>query len=90
MASITLELPAETERKLRDRADREGQAVETLVREIVVQAANSEPVRPRFMTHPPRLTPERFQRILEDIAAGEPGTPLPPDFSRADIYPDDE
>lgn len=36
MASITLELPAETERKLRDRADREGQAVETLVREIVV------------------------------------------------------
>jgi hypothetical protein len=89
MASITLELPAETERKLRDRADREGQAVEALVQDIVVQAADSEPVRPRFMTYP-RLTPEGFQRMLADIAAGEPGTPLPPDFSRADIYPDDE
>jgi len=89
MASITLELPAETERKLRDRADREGQAVETLVREIVVQAAQQDHPRPRFLTHP-KLTPEGFQRMLADIAAGEPGTPLPPGFSRADIYPDDE
>ena len=87
MASITLELPAETERKLRDRADREGQPLESLVQEIVVQA--TEEVRPRFMSHP-KLTREAFQRMLADIAAGEPGTPLPPDFSRADIYPDDE
>lgn len=88
MASITLELPAETERKLRDRATESGQPVEILVRDLVVEAAETiVPLKPRFISEP-KLTDEEFNQWLADIAANEPGTPLPADFTRADIYDD--
>lgn len=87
MAAITLELPAETERKLRDRAHEAGKPVETLVRDLVVQATEAVPLRPRFISEP-KLTDEEFIQWLADIEANEPGTPLPPDFSREDIYSD--
>jgi predicted transcriptional regulator len=88
MSTITLELPPETERKLRERAEREGQTVEMLVRDLVMEVAEAvAPLRPRFISEP-KLTDEEFKQWLADIAANEPGEPLPPDFSREDIYID--
>jgi hypothetical protein len=88
MSTITLQLPPETERKLRDRAEREGQTVETLLNALVEIAIESEPQRtPRFISEP-KLTHEEFRKLLDEIAASPPGTPLPPDFSREDIYYD--
>ena len=87
MSTITLQLPDETERKLRDRAEQFGLTVESLVRELVVEAADAPRPHPRFISEP-KLTDEQFAKWLEDIAAGTPATPLPPDFSREDIYYD--
>ena len=90
MSTITLQLPPETERKLRDRADESGQTVEALVRDLVVEAAETQaPRKARFMSEP-KLTREQFRKLVDRIAASTPGTPLPRDFSREDIYPDDE
>lgn len=87
MSNITLQLPDETERKLRDRAEEAGRTIESLVRDLVVDAADAPPQRPRFISEP-KLTDEQFATWLEEIAAGAPGTPLPPDFCREDIYYD--
>ena len=86
MSYITLQLPDETERKLRDRAEEAGRTIESLVEELVVDAA-TVPRRPRFISEP-KLTDEEFQKVLDEIAAGPRGVPLPPDFSREDIYYD--
>ena len=43
---------------------------------------------PMFISNPPRLTPEEFDRVLKEMASGPPVPTLPPDFSRADIYDD--
>lgn len=42
---------------------------------------------PMFLSDP-NLSPEAFGRLLDEMAARPPGKPLPPDFSRADIYDD--
>ena len=86
MSAITLQLPDETERRLRDRAEQAGQTIESLVQELVVDAVEA-PQQPRFISEP-NLTDEEFQRLLDDIASGPRGVPLPPDFSREDIYDD--
>lgn len=88
MSTITLQLPPETERTLRDRADASGRSVEALVCDLVAEAVETPPPpKPRFMSEP-KLTGDEFKTWLEDIAANEPNEPLPPDFSRADIYND--
>ena len=45
--------------------------------------------QPVFQTRP-RPTPEEFQRLLDELALNPPGHVLPADFSREDIYNDDE
>lgn len=89
MSTITLELPPETERRLRDRADASGQSVESLVRDLVVAAAEPEPRKPRYMTEP-QLTREQFQKLVKKIADSVPGTALPRDFTREELYPDED
>ncbi len=87
MSNITLQLPDETDRKLRDRAEAAGQTIESLVEELVVDAVAAPQQRPRFISEP-NLTEEEFQKVLDEIASGPRGVPLPPDFSRKDIYYD--
>ena len=87
MSAITLQLPDETERTLRDRAEQVGQTIECLVQELVVDAVDALQRRPRFISEP-KLTDEEFQKVLDGIASGPRGVPLPPDFSRQDIYND--
>ena len=90
MSNITLQLTDETDRKLRDRAEAAGQSIESLVEELVVDAVDAVAApqqRPRFISEP-NLTDEEFQKVLDEIASGPRGVPLPPDFSREDIYND--
>jgi hypothetical protein len=85
MATVTLNLPAETERKLRDRTEKAGMSFETLVRDLVFEAANAPRPWPRFVSEP-KLTDEQFDQWINEISAGATASPLPPDFSREDIY----
>jgi len=86
MSTITLQLPPETERILRDRAEQAGQSMESLVRDIVVESVEVRR-QPRFISEP-KLTDAEFEAWVEEVASGAPGAPLPPDFSREDIYID--
>jgi predicted DNA-binding antitoxin AbrB/MazE fold protein len=47
----------------------------------------SPTVQPAFISDP-NPSPEEFRRILDAMAGRPGGKPLPPDFSRADIYDD--
>ena len=92
MSAITLHLEPETERKLRDRAEKNGTTVESLLQRMAEESTRQPaPIRsrckPRFITEP-HLTDEEFQQVLDDIAKGPRGTPLPLDFTREDIYID--
>jgi hypothetical protein len=93
MTMITLELPAETEKKLRERAQQSGQTVEGYLRTLAEQAAESTApgsqgrLVPRFVSEPQPSSAE-FQRLLNELASPSTGHVLPPDFSRADIYDD--
>ena len=94
MSTITLHLPPETERKLRDRAAKAGQTLESLLQQLAVKSANHEIEQdyfptgePKFITRP-QLTHEEFMQNLKELASGPAGKSLPPDFSREDIYDD--
>ena len=91
MSTIALHLPNETIEKLRARAEKAGTTAEAILEELATNIADEENYtlhgRPRFISQP-RLTDEEFRKLLDEIAAGPSGTPLPPDFSREDIYND--
>lgn len=94
MSTITLQLPDETERRLRDRAERVGQPLETFLVKLAEKALQSvfeqeytAAGEPKYFTRP-LLTDEEFEQNLREIASGPVGKPLPMDFSRADIYDD--
>lgn len=46
-----------------------------------------QPAEPIFISDP-NLSVEEFEKLLDAMAARPGGKPLPPDFSRADIYDD--
>jgi len=94
MATILLELPPETEQKLRDRAARVGLTLETFLVKLAEKALQSVFVQehlssgePKYLTRP-LLTDEEFEQNMQDLASGPVGKSLPADFSRADIYDD--
>ena len=94
MSAITLHLPPDTERRLREQAARNDQTVESYLEQLAERAATNEAPAPsstesfpRFISEP-RPTLDEFRQLLKDMAAGPPLPPLPPDFSRADIYDD--
>ncbi len=94
MSTITLRLAPETEQKLRERAERAGLTVESLLERLAEQSANEgfeqdyfPTGEPKYITRP-RLTAEEFEQKLRELASGPPVPTLPPDFSREDIYYD--
>jgi hypothetical protein len=82
MSTITLHLPADTERALREKAARTGLTVETYLQQV----AEREAAGPADRSND--LSADEFERALDDLAAGPPLPSLPADFSRADIYTD--
>jgi plasmid stability protein len=93
MASVTLELPDETRRRLEAKAARNGQPLEAYIREVLEAEAAPPGAGPRMTEAPPpisRLSLEEFDRRLDALKERKLPVfpPLPADFSRADIYDD--
>jgi len=84
--TVTLNLSAEAERHLREKAARHGQSLESYLEQLV---ENSSGVRAAPTAQGPGLSPVEFDQLLEDLAEGLPGLPtLPADFARVDLYAD--
>lgn len=92
--TLTVHLPDDLERRLRERASRDGRPVEEYVLELIERDA-AAPGRGQgveasglYTGQAPALSDGEFEHLLDDLASG-PGLPhLPADFSRADIYSD--
>lgn len=79
--TIKLDLPAETEARLREQSQRSGKPIESLVREAVEEKLAGEPMSARDRT------PEERIELLRQWVAGHPkreGVDL--DDSRESIY----
>ena len=84
--TVTLNLSAEAERHLREKAARHGQSLESYLEQLVETDAG---VRAAPTAQGPGLSPAEFDQLLQDLAEGLPGLPtLPADFARADLYAD--
>jgi hypothetical protein len=99
--TLTIHLTDEIERRLRERACREGRPVEEYVLDLIERdAARVPPSAPAPGNHSTALAPEpgtgagmvlsdgEFEILLDGLASGPPCPHLPADFSRADIYAD--
>jgi plasmid stability protein len=92
--TLTVHLPNDLERRLRERASRDGRSIEDYVLELierdavgpgrgpVVDASSVQLERDRT------LSDEEFELLLDGLASGPELPHLPADFSRADIYAD--
>src|SRR3954468_14997152 len=90
--TLTVHLPDELEQRLRERASRDGRAVEEYVLRLIERDAAGLESGPVIEASGLRLgqgaalSEGEFERLLDDLASG-PGLPhLPADFSRADLY----
>jgi hypothetical protein len=75
--SIRIDLDEQTLERFRAAAQQRGLSVEAYLRRLAETLAPSD-------TEP--VSHEEFERNLDEVAAGLNLQPLPPDFSRADIY----
>ena len=90
--TLTVDLPDDLERRLRERASRHGRAVEEYVLGLIerdaagpdggrgAEASSLQPGRA------PALSDVEFETLLDELASGPTLPHLPADFSRADIY----
>lgn len=89
MASVTLELPEETRRRLEEKAARKGQPLERFIRGVLEAEADRSGAPAADATPVSEIPFEEFERRLDALTEGMPAMPpLPNDFSRADIYDD--
>lgn len=93
--TLTVHLPDDLERRLRERASRDGREVEEYVlglieRDTAGPVSGRSPDRPRILPgQTPELSDGEFEDLLDELASGPAELPhLPADFSRADIYSD--
>jgi hypothetical protein len=86
MATITINLPPDTEDTLRQKASANGRTLESFVQQLIqkeVLATSGPPVR---LPQPP-LSLAEFESVLDELVETFPPAPsLPVDFSRAEIY----
>lgn len=89
MATLTID--DETAEVLRARAAAFGITLDAYLRDVALHARPT-PVPLIFASRPKRrMTPEEREQWWRDLASGEPvAASLPPDFSRADLYEDDD
>ena len=92
--TLTLHLLEDLERRLRERASRDGRAVKEHVLGLIERDAagrgsgRAGEASDLYPGQAPALTDGEFERLFDALASG-PGLPhLPPDFSRADIDAD--
>jgi predicted DNA-binding protein len=81
--TIHLNLPPETERRLRERAARRGRTLAAYLEEVVEDLSRAEDE----VSGSGPLDSDELERRLEELASGLDALPsLPADFGRADIY----
>ena len=91
---LTVDLPDDLERRLRERASRDGRPVEHYVLELIERDAagpgNGQGVEASglYTGQAPALSDGEFEHLLDELESGPRLPHLPADFSRADIYAD--
>jgi hypothetical protein len=92
--TLTVDLPNDLERRLRERASRDGRPVEQYVLELIERDAagpgNGQGVEASglYTGQAPTLSDGEFEYLLDELESGPRLPHLPADFSRADIYTD--
>ncbi len=92
--TLTVHLPNDLERRLRERASRDERSVEDYVLKLIERDAVGPGRGPVVDASSDQLdrdqTPsdEEFELLLDGLASGPERPHLPADFSRADIYAD--
>jgi plasmid stability protein len=92
--TLTIDLPDDLERRLRERASRDGRAVEDYVLKLIERDATGPGNGPVVdasgaqIGQGPALSDDEFELLLAALASGPKLPHLPADFSRADIYAD--
>lgn len=90
--TVTVNLPDDLERRLKERASRDGRAVEEYVLGLIERdAASPEGGRDAEISGPrpgqaPTLSDAEFETLLDELGSGPELPHLPAEFSRADIY----
>jgi hypothetical protein len=88
MSNVTIHLPADTERRLREKATVCGKSLEAYLQELAesdARAANGT----TLFTADKELSLDEVDRLLDELSEGLPPLPaLPIDFSRDDLYAD--
>ena len=92
--TLTVHVPDDLERRLRERASRDGQAVEDYVLDLIERDTagpatgwGSESLQ-LFPGQTPSISDGEFERLLDELTSGPRLPHLPADFSRTDIYAD--
>ena len=92
--TLTVDLPDDLERRLRERASRDGRPVEQYVLELIERDApgpgNGQGVEASglYTDQAPALSDAEFEHLLDEFESGPRLPHLPADFSRAGIYTD--
>jgi hypothetical protein len=92
--TLTVHLPGDLERRLRERASRDGRAIEEYVLGLIEQDAAGPGTAPVVEAsglqagQPPAISDGEFERLLDELASGLGLPHLPADLSRGDIYAD--
>jgi hypothetical protein len=92
--TLTVQLPDHLERRLRERASRDGRPVEQYVLQLIERDADGPgggqrvDVPSLYTGRAPARSDGEFEHLLDELESGPGLRHLPADFSRADIYTD--
>jgi hypothetical protein len=88
MSTLTIQLPRETEQKLREKASRSGKSLETYLQELAERAAREEAANGSVPTPQTQsvLTPEQRAAAWRAWVERQPVRPVIADDSRESIY----
>ena len=86
--SVTLNLPPETEKLLRQKAAQQGLALETYLGQLAERDAQTVNGKAEAASVA-EVLPTDFDRLVDELSEGLPPLPtLPTDWSRAQLYAD--
>jgi plasmid stability protein len=88
MSAITIQLPTDTETKLRQKAAASGKSLESYLQDLAQRDAR-EDSDSAALSDGESISLAEFELLLDELSRNEPPLPaLPAEFSRSDIYGD--
>jgi hypothetical protein len=88
MSTVNVQLGPDTEKRLREKANRRGLTLEAYLQQLAEHDATGLNGAGQATAAEPDLSDEEFERLLDELSDGPPLPHLPANFSRADIYAD--